>query len=240
MGEVMKVALAALCLVAQSVSAQLVLSEESAETAASAMGLGIGFRQEALAEFKAMGFSIDTRVALMGPRDAKLPEWVLREAGAAPKAAVFSMAQGHGASAVCWVGLRPERAGMAPEHILALAATSFGAEKKAVWRMMFRHELGHCALAMMAQKNGAPDVFMAEPFADVFGLDWAKRVEPQGEQLARAYAMARRRVSGGAHGTWSELERWRMMAPAPTPCMAAWTVSPMDARTASVACPKTR
>ena len=209
-----------------------------AERSARDLGLGADFRGAAIAEFKAMGFAMDVRSALMGEGAGALPEWVVREAAAAPRASIFSVARGHGSGAVCWVGLRPERARTAPERMLATAAASFGAPKEAVWRAMFRHELGHCALAMMSSREGAPDVFMAEPFADVFGLDWARRAEPQGELLVEAYAKARRRVSGGAHGTWSELERWRSMPSAKSPCLAAWAVAPIDARAAAQACPR--
>lgn len=212
--------------------------EQGPERTARGMGLDAEFRSGAIAEFKAMGFAMDVRSAFMGDGAGPMPAWVVREAALAPQASLFSVARGHGRSASCWVGLRPERAGIAPERRLAAAAVVLGADRRAVWRAMFRHELGHCALSMMSTKEGAPDVFYAEPFADVFGLDWSRRSDARGAELAGAYAMARRRVSAGAHGTWSELERWRSMPPAASPCAAAWAVAPIDGRRAAEACPR--
>lgn len=215
--------------------ASSVAGAQSQPTAQS-VGLGEDFIARALGEFKALGFMGITRFADLSAPPKDMPREVALQMARAPKKALFSVMSGYGATIECWVALRPDQIPGSAEHRLGRAAVSFGAEEVAVWRVMFRHELGHCALGMMSRSAGAPDIFLAEPFADVFALEWSTRVDRSGSSLTQGYAMARRRLSGGAHATWNEIERWRA-APVQGPCQAAWSVAPIDARDSGQACP---
>lgn len=199
-------------------------------------GLDAAFAERSLSELAAQGFARPGFVDLSA-RPPKAPAWVLAQAEGSPGAALFSVVKGHGAAAECWVALRPQSAPGSPEWMLAGAGAASGSTESAMWRAMLRHELGHCALARLAGPGGPPDLFRAEPFADVFALDWSERSEPGSSALGESFARARSMVSGGPRATSAEIRRW-LRAPRPaSPCQAAWTAAPLDARAPSQACP---
>jgi hypothetical protein len=188
-------------------------------------------------EFKAFGFAVDARAInfdLPGAARAQLL------AAARPgSASVFSSVSPGPAKARCVVGWRPSFWASSPERLLEAAGVHNGGSSKALWRVMIRHEFGHCALAAMAMdpapRQGAP----AEGFADAFALAWSADAGEPPKDLA-AYVQGRN-LSGAGAGPGA-VERalsrggWGKNASA---CAKAWTAFPWpgDSRDARRACP---
>jgi hypothetical protein len=154
------------------------------------------------------------------------------------RSALFSMSRRTSFGQKCVIAMSAVALPGAPERRLAQAIEGFGASKAQAWQAMFRHELGHCALSELSKSEQRPDVFLSEPFSDVFALSWG--LVKEGESYAKAadaYAQARRRVSGGAHQTSRDIERWRDNPHGKNPCVQAWKIAPLDDRSPEAACP---
>lgn len=204
------------------------------------MGAGQSFRDGAMADFRMMGFSLDARMLDFDELGTK-GEALAKNLGVG-NAAVFSSVQGAGPGARCLVGLRMARWANAPERHLVAAGALGGAAAPAMWRMMARHELGHCALAQMAIEAGKPAARQAEAFADVFALSWTALRDKNGLGLAKGFAEARARTSSadGEHGTGRAIGSWLRDGSKGNPCLDAWTAAPLDARSAKIACPSSK
>ncbi len=207
--------------------------------ATDAMGLDAAFVQRAMAEFRAMGFAVDARpVDMDDPNSARL-----FPAGAATAgSAMFSMVDPAGPVPRCAVAVRPSRVAGSQEGLFAVEVGRLGGGYKEAWRAMFRHELGHCALAALAPRSAA-DPLLSEPFADVFSMQWGSMEGGEAAALPGPFAQARMRMGQGAHATGAALERWSKgpaVARRLSPCEAAWVASPMDGRAPSMAGPAAR
>lgn len=229
-------ALAVGCMLSTGVAARA----GSLEPRLDSVGAGESFRDGAMAEFRLMGFGLDARMVdfdEMGPRGDALADNL-----GVGKAAVFSSVQGAGPRAKCLVGLRMARWANAPERHLVAAGAGGGVEAAPMWRIMARHELGHCALAQLATSYGKPSTRQAEAFADVFALSWTALRDRNGMSLAKGFAAARARTSSadGDHATGLAIDSWLRAGSTGNPCMDAWTAAPLDARPAQVACPASR
>lgn len=201
------------------------------------LGLDVSFVERSLNEFAAQGFARPKFVDL-SLATPKAPTWVLSQAAASPRVALFSVVKSHGASSECWLALRPQMIPGSPELMLVQAGRASGASAPAMWRAMLRHEMAHCAIARLSTTGGAPDRFLAEPFADIFALDWSERSEPGTPGLGDQFARARTLASSGPHATSAEIRRWLGSPRAGSPCLSAWAVVPLDARPAAKACAK--
>jgi hypothetical protein len=208
---------------------------QSADAAWVERGLDSKFISRTLAEYANMGFA--KPVSILDVDQAR-QNGEFGEEAKTTHSALFSMSRGSGGSYKCVVAMSAGALPNAPERRLAHSVESFGATKSQAWQAMFRHELGHCALGEISKAVGQPDVFLSEPFADVFSLSWGRLAEGEGYIKAMdAYGEARRRVSGGAHQTSRDIQRWRASTDAGSPCRQAWRIAPLDGRTAEAACP---
>lgn len=212
----------------------------SLESGLDSVGAGQSFRDGAMTEFRLLGFGLDARIVdfdEMGRRGDALADNL-----GVGKAAVFSSVQGAGPRARCLVGLRMARWANAPERHLVAAGAAGGVGAAPMWRIMARHELGHCALAQLATSYGKPSARQAEAFADVFALSWTALRDKNGMSLAKGFAAARARTSSvdGDHATGLAIDSWLRAGPTGNPCVDAWTAAPLDARPAKVACPASR
>lgn len=201
------------------------------------IGVGSSFQREALEQFKSMGFVLDARIAdfdAMGEDGDRLAASL-----GVGRSAVFSAMRGAGKASSCLVGLRAARWANAPERTLVAAGAVAGVEPGSMWRVMARHELGHCALAQLATRAGPPPSKTAESFADVFALSWTARYDAAGLPLAKGFAAARARSSSalGDHGTAQAIDSWIKAGLAGSPCEDAWAAAPLDSRSAKQACP---
>ena len=199
------------------------------------LGLDAAFTSQALDQFKQMGYSMQVQVV-----DFDDPEMGFERFPASmKKAAIFSLVDGFGSNARCAIGVRASNSTRAPEARIAISAKALGGDYKEVWRTMFRHEMGHCALGYASLAKGAPDPFLSEPFADVFALDWSRRLGGEPAKAAGVFMQVRRKMGGGgSHATWPAIERWTQASPELSPCVSAWKNSPIDGRGPSEACPK--
>lgn len=207
------------------------------------MGLDSGFLRKSLVEFKDFGFAMG--VAFIDLEAAKNASYA--HLGAGRNNAIFSLVEGFGPSARCVVALKPSLQSSAPESDLVHAAVVSGADRREAWRVALRHELGHCALGSISDSPLEPDPLVAEPFADVFSLEWsAQRGGPVAAKTIEAFEQARTRVGFGPHKTGNAIARWKSERASlkqgasayASPCAAAWIIAPLDARPPSQACPR--
>lgn len=218
----------------------LVLGTARASAASSAAwverGLDEKFIAEALREYGQMGFK---NIVTIYDIDNALKDSDLSKEAGTTRSALFSMSRKASVGQKCIIAMSAMALPGAPERRLAQSTEGFGATKAKAWQAMFRHELGHCALNELSQSEQRPDVFVAEPFADVFALSWGLAKEGESYLItADAYAEARRRVSGGAHQTSRDIQRWRALSHSISPCAQAWKIAPLDGRDPESACPR--
>lgn len=142
-------------------------------------------------------------------------------------ASLAALISGAGAQASCAL-LASERPRGGPESMLAGAiAREMGGgplELKKAWRLLARHELGHCALARAAQRRRPGE--QQERFADLYAAQWELNESPkEGALRAQALRAARQRLEpvGALWATSSSLARWQRSARAgEAPCAIAW------------------
>ena len=198
------------------------------------LGLDLSFQQKIFTEFKSMGYPQDIYVI-----DFDDPTLNLKHLSSySQNATLFSLVQNYGSKTRCAIGIKRSNALRSPEHIMIVAAQSLGAHPHDMWRIMFRHEMGHCALAFSSHTPTMPDPFIAEPFADVFALEWTKLFGGVDPKASDIFVQTRRRLGGySAHATWPVLSQWLSSPSESSPCRAAWHASPLDSRSAVEVCP---
>ena len=188
------------------------------------------FLNKAQGQFKTFGFGVDAR-AIDFDQGGEGPAKLLAALRPGPAAVFSGVSPGR-----CVVGWRASAWGGAPERLLEAAAVASGGERQAIWRLMIRHEFGHCALGAMATDAQPRLGPRAEGFADAFALAWGK-ADGESERDLRAYIQGRSLSGGGAGpGALEKALGPDWMSGSGSPCVKAWRAFAWDSRLASKAC----